>query len=411
MPPLVIAGAIAGAGAIGGAAISSHAAGKAADTQATAAEQAANLQHQDAQAALDFQKQQYGNSLQLMEPYYRTGTSSLGELARLMGLPSFGSNFMFPGSAPTMGNGVPDFNGGGVSFGGNADLLARDPFARLAETGSMAPLRDGFTPQGASATFPMPGSTDLPFNAFPTGNGQAITANGSPAITGNPLNGTSGGAMTTADGSTVTANAGPAQTTVPAGGGLPAGFLTQPFTEQFQAPDAITEQNDPGFRARLNIANEMLSNSAAARGNLLSGGFAKELSDYNQNQASAEYGNVYGRAHQAYTDRYNIFKQNQADIFNRYASLAGIGQTSAGQLTSAGENFGNNASNILLTSAGQIGQQLNNAGAARASGFVGGANAIQGGINGISNLAMMAALLRNQGGLTTTGDGSGLFFG
>lgn len=411
MSTAAIIGGTAAAG-LASSAIGAHAAGSAAKTQADAANAAANVDRQNAVDALNFQKQQYNNSLQLIEPYYRTGTSSLGELARLMGLPSFGSNFMFPGSAPTMANGVPDFNGQGAAFGDNADLLARDLFARLAETGTMAPMQDGFTAQGASATFPVPGSTDLPFNAFPTNtNGQAITANGSPAIAGNPLNGTSGGAMTSPDGSNVTANAGPAQTTVPAGGGLPAGFLTQPFTEQFQAPDAITEQNDPGFRARLNIANEMLSNSAAARGNLLSGGFAKELSDYNQNQASAEYGNVYNRAHQAFTDRYNIFKQNQQDIFNRYADLAGLGQTSAGQLTSAGENFGNNASNILLTSAGQIGQQLNNAGAARASGFVGGANAIQGGINGISNLALMAALLRNQGGLTASGDTSGLFFG
>lgn len=81
--------AVAGIGAIGsiaGGIIGSNAAGHAADTQAAAANNAANLQHQDAQAALDFNKQQYGNSLSMLSPYYNMGTASLGRLGFLMGL-------------------------------------------------------------------------------------------------------------------------------------------------------------------------------------------------------------------------------------------------------------------------------------------------------------------------------------
>jgi len=169
----------------------------------------------------------------------------------------------------------------------------------------------------------------------------------------------------------------------------------QPWNEQFQAPTGVTEQNDPGYQFRLQQGQQALENSAAARGGLLSGGTARAIEQYGQDYASNEYGNVYGRQLGEYQQRYNIFQQNQANQFNRLAAVAGAGQTAAGQLGQLGQAASGNVANILLGSAGQIGQSLQNAGAARASGYVGGANAWAGGISGGINSFLDAILLKS----------------
>src|SRR6202008_2057655 len=104
------------------------------------------------------------------------------------------------------------------------------------------------------------------------------------------------------------------------------------------------EKTDPGFQFRLKTGLDALQNSAAARGGLLSGNTAKALEDYSQNYASNEYSNVYGRSLGEYQQAYNIFQNNQANKFNRLASLSGLGQTSAGQLNSAGQSAASNVS-------------------------------------------------------------------
>src|SRR5262249_15311890 len=124
------------------------------------------------------------------------------------------------------------------------------------------------------------------------------------------------------------------------------GSLMQPFGEQFAAPTDVTEQNDPGFQFRLKQGQQALERSAAARGSLLTGGTMKDLTNYAQDYASNEYNNVYNRAMGEYLNRYNIFKQNQNDQFNRLAALSGIGQTSTSQLMGAGQNAASNVGNL-----------------------------------------------------------------
>jgi hypothetical protein len=174
------------------------------------------------------------------------------------------------------------------------------------------------------------------------------------------------------------------------------GELAQNFNEQFKAPDSISEQNDPGFQARLNLGQQALERSAAARGNVLSGGTLKDLNQFSQDYASNEYGNVYNRAFNEFSNRYNIFKQNQADKFNRYSALSGGGQVSAGQLGTLGQSAANNVGNILQNSGAQIGNDLQNAGAARASGYVGAGNAwgsaLQSGTNGLLSLYLLSKM-------------------
>jgi len=157
------------------------------------------------------------------------------------------------------------------------------------------------------------------------------------------------------------------------------------WTGQFTAPTSVTEQNDPGFQFRLQQGQQALQRSAAARGGLLSGGTAKALTDYNQQSASNEYGNVYNRALGEYQQGYNQFQQNQSNKFNRYAALSGVGQTTAGQLAQSGQQAAGNVSNILQTGAQQQGNAIQNAAAATASGYASGANAWGGALGGVGS--------------------------
>lgn len=133
--------------------------------------------------------------------------------------------------------------------------------------------------------------------------------------------------------------------------------------------DSFSQQDfegDPGYQWRIQQGQNGIESSAAARGGLLSGAAAKAISKYNQNFASNEYNNAYNR-----------FNQNQANIFNRLAAVAGVGQTATNQLGQAGQNFATNAGNAL-----QYG------GAARASGYTGSANSIGAGLGSLSGLAL-----------------------
>src|SRR5262245_47279894 len=121
------------------------------------------------------------------------------------------------------------------------------------------------------------------------------------------VTGAQGGMNTAADaaqqgmaGAVTTANnfldpyraAGDQATTTLSGLMQPGGELNRKFNLQdFQ-------ELDPGFGARLAEANRALQYSQAARGNSISGAALKELSQFNQNYASSEIGNAFGRFQQ-----------------------------------------------------------------------------------------------------------------
>lgn len=169
-----------------------------------------------------------------------------------------------------------------------------------------------------------------------------------------------------------------------------------PWTQQFSAPTLAQAQNEPGYKFALEQGTNALTNSAAASGNLLTGNTGEALQQYGQNLGEQNYQNVYNRALQQYQQSYNQYEQNQSNLFNRYASLAGLGQTATAQLGSEGQAAAGNFANISLTGGAQIGQQLNNAAAAQASGYVGAANAFGGGLNNLSQYAMLQQLLNPQ---------------
>ena len=136
----------------------------------------------------------------------------------------------------------------------------------------------------------------------------------------------------------------------------PGGNLLRPF----QMSDYTA---DPGYNFRLSEGIKALDRSAAKRGNLLSGGALKGITRYGQDMASNEYANAYNR-----------FNQDQANQFNRLASVSGLGQTTAQQIGAQGANV-----------AQSIGNTQQGMGNARASGYVGSANALGGGLAGAYN--------------------------
>jgi hypothetical protein len=361
---LGIGAGVAAAGSVGAAAIGSHAAGEAASTQSDAAKYAADLQKQQADKALAFQQQQWNTQQQNLAPWLSSGQTSLANLNSLLGLgPNYtGSGPMQPTSTPPGPTGAPVRPSSGA-IAGQADLPAgSDP------TRPGAPVQ---TPSANAYAQPMRGFNDV--GAMPNRT----------ALPGAPP--------------TTAATYDPSKLVNPSLGGF--GSLSKGWDQTFQAPTNVTEQNDPGYKFRLDQGMQALQNSAAARGDLLSGGTAKALTNYGQDYASNEYGNVYNRALGQYQQNYNQYQQNQTNQFNRFASLAGLGQTTAAQLGQFGQQAATNYGNIALTSGAQQGQQANNAAAATASGYVGGANAWGGALNNLSGLAQLplySQMLQNQ---------------
>jgi len=117
-------------------------------------------------------------------------------------------------------------------------------------------------------------------------------------------------------------------------------------------------QQDPGYAFRMQEGMKALERSAAARGGLLSGSMLKGAQRYGQDLASQEYMNAFNR-----------YQAERNARLNPLQSLAGIGQTATNQLGQAGQ-----------TMAGNVGQAMGAAAQARASGYVGGANALSQGL-------------------------------
>lgn len=113
-------------------------------------------------------------------------------------------------------------------------------------------------------------------------------------------------------------------------------------------PPAFTGQvdltQDPGYAFRLSEGLKALDRTAAARGNLLSGGQMKAAQRFGQDLASQEYQNAYQRA----LTQYNAATQREATGYNRLAGLAGIGQTATNEIGSAAQKYGTSAANLAM---------------------------------------------------------------
>jgi hypothetical protein len=177
-------------------------------------------------------------------------------------------------------------------------------------------------------------------------------------------------------------------------GKLQNGFY-KPFDEQFKAPGMADMTNDPGFQTRLEAGQQILERGAAAKGRVLSGGSTRELTRYGQDYGSNEYDKIYQRSLNEYMNRFNIQNSNNTNDFNREAAIAGVGQQTATTLGAQGNQTAATINNTLMSAAAQQGQYAENAGQARASGYINGANAWMNGIGNIGNNIQQALLLQN----------------
>jgi hypothetical protein len=118
-------------------------------------------------------------------------------------------------------------------------------------------------------------------------------------------------------------------------------------------------QADPGYAFRMSEGMKGLERSAAARGGLLSGATLKGIQRFGQDLGSQEYMNAFNR-----------YQTERAARLQPLQSLAGVGQTTAQQIGQSGMQMASNVGDIQQSGA-----------AARASGYVGQANALTGALN------------------------------
>lgn len=145
------------------------------------------------------------------------------------------------------------------------------------------------------------------------------------------------------------------------------GSLAKPFgKEQFE--------QDPGYAFRQAEGMRALERSASARGNLLSGGTLRGIQRFGQDLASQEYGNAF--------NRYQIERNAR---LNPLQSLMGAGQSATNVMTgNVGQSSQNEQANLM------------NAGQARASGYVGSANALGGALSSVGQAAASFPLMQAQ---------------
>ncbi|CAB4134345.1 hypothetical protein UFOVP266_49 [uncultured Caudovirales phage] len=140
-------------------------------------------------------------------------------------------------------------------------------------------------------------------------------------------------------------------TSAPGYGAATGGFTPEKFTA------------DPGYAFRLKEGLKGLNASAAAKGGMISGNALKAAMEYGQDLGSQEYQNAFNR----------YYKEREA-MLTPLQSLTGTAQTTSSELGTAGQRYASTA-----------GQNIENAGAARASGYTGAANAWNRGLEGAAN--------------------------
>lgn len=155
------------------------------------------------------------------------------------------------------------------------------------------------------------------------------------------------------------------------------------FNHTFDAND-LNANLAPNYKFMLDQGLGATTNMANAMGGL-GGNSLKAVNDYAQNYASNAY-------QQAFTN----YTSNQTNIFNRLASIAGLGQTAGSNQTTGGSQYG-----------ASIGNAITGAGNARAAGIVGSANAISGALTNGVGMYALSNMFRPAGGTSWATSNSG----
>ena len=173
-------------------------------------------------------------------------------------------------------------------------------------------------------------------------------------------------------------------------GSTSANALQNYISQGFTAPTLAQAEATPGYQFNLQQGTQAIDENAAATGTLMSGNTGVALQKFGQGLAQNTYQQAYQNALNQYTT-------------NVGAAQGGVnsGLSSTGQLANANLGVAGNIANVDLTSGQEQAQQLNNAAAARASGYLGEAK----------GYGQMAAGIGQAGGMFASGGLSGLISG
>jgi hypothetical protein len=151
-----------------------------------------------------------------------------------------------------------------------------------------------------------------------------------------------------------------------------------PLASNYKPFDYNAMTADPGYGFRLSEGQRSLDRAAAARGGLISGSALKAATRYGQDMGSQEY-----------TNAFNRYQAERNAQLNPLQSLAGVGQTTSGNLGTLGAQNAANVGNLMTGGA-----------AASAAGRMGQTQALTGGLGTYLNYSqgnnLVDALRRNQ---------------
>ena len=161
---------------------------------------------------------------------------------------------------------------------------------------------------------------------------------------------------------------------------------------KFTLPSIEEARNSPGYQFALEQGNKGIMQGAAASGGV-GGQTYKNLMKFGTGLADTTYGNVVNRNLSAYQAN----MQNNAQQYQELFAPAQLGENAVAGINNTGSGVAQNTGNIM--------QQQ---GADLASGTIGSANSIAGGINGASNGISMAVLMNQLSKMKNViGGGSG----
>ena len=180
------------------------------------------------------------------------------------------------------------------------------------------------------------------------------------------------------------------------GGPLPDDFGTfmEPWTKEFSYDPGKASETD-AFKFQFDEGMKALNRASSAGGRIDSGRARKDAMRFGQGLAATYDDRYYNRARGEFDLARNIFRTNQSDRFNKLASVSGLAQVAGAELGTAGRDYAGNTGNILLNTAGQQAEYAAQGANARASGYVGSANAVNQGISNVNQAAQDYWLYRD----------------
>ena len=157
----------------------------------------------------------------------------------------------------------------------------------------------------------------------------------------------------------------------------------------FQTPTLQQAEQMPGYQFQLQQGTQAIDENAAATGNLESGTTGTALENYGQGLAQTGYNNLYNQALNTYMTNYGVWNQDTTNQVNRLQALTNTGASAAANSGQQGQ-----------AAAAALGNEAVGESTAQASGTVGAANAITGGVSaatsGLSQLPLYALLGQQQ---------------